>query len=80
MWYERYLSSSSVLLANSAHPRLLAQAYRRLGELHEDAGHTKEAIQRYGDFVELWKNADPALQPAVKAARERIARLQAKRN
>lgn len=79
-WYERYLSSSSVLLANNAHSRLLAQAYRRLGELHEDAGHTKEAIQRYGDFVELWKNADPALQPAVKAARERITRLQAKRN
>ena len=79
-WYERYLSSSSVLLANSAHSRFLAQAYRRLGELHEEAGNVPQAIQRYGDFVELWKNADPALQPAVKSARERIARLQAKRN
>ncbi len=80
IWYEKYLASSSVLLSNAAHARLLAQAYRRLGELHEDAGHTKEAVQRYSDFVALWKNADPSLQPAVKAARERIARLQAKRN
>ncbi len=79
-WYEKYLSSSSVLLSNAAHARLLAQAYRRLGELHEDAGHTKEALQRYSDFVALWKNADASLQPAVKSAKERIARLQAKRN
>ena len=80
LWYEKYLASSSVLLSSAAHARLLAQAYRRVGELHEDAGHTKEAVQRYSDFVALWKNADPSLQPAVKAARERIARLQAKRN
>ena len=77
-WYEKYLASSSVLLSNAAHARLLAQTYRRLGELHEDAGHTKEALQRYSDFVALWKNADASLQPAVKAAKERIARLQAK--
>jgi len=78
-WYEKYLSSSSVLLSNAAHARLLAQAYRRLGELHEDAGHTEEALQRYGDFIALWKKADASLQPAVKAAKERMARLQAKR-
>lgn len=79
-WYERYLSSSSSLLAGNAHARLLAQTYRRLGELHEEAGNVPQAIQRYSDFVELWKNADPALQPAVKSARERITRLQTRRN
>jgi tetratricopeptide (TPR) repeat protein len=79
-WYEKYLAATSVALADSSHARLLAQGYRRLGELHEDAGHTKQALQRYSDFVALWKNADPSLQPAVTAARERIARLQAKRN
>jgi len=78
-WYEKYLSSSSVGLSNAAHARLLAQAYRRLGELHEDAGHSKEALQRYGDFIGLWKKADASLQPAVKAVKERMARLQAKR-
>ncbi len=79
IWYEKYVSSSSVMLSNAAHARLLAQAYRRLGELHEDAGHTKEALQRYGDFIGLWKKADTSLQPAVKAAKERMARLKAKR-
>ncbi|MFN9797631.1 MAG: protein kinase domain-containing protein [Gemmatimonas sp.] len=79
-WYEKYLASSSVALADSSHARLLARGYRRLAELHEDAGHTKEALQRYSDFVALWKNADASLQPAVKAAKERIARLQATRN
>ncbi len=79
-WYEKYVSSSSILLSNAAHARLLAQAYRRLGELHEDAGHTKQALQRYSDFVTLWRGADASLQPAVKSAKERIALLQAKRN
>ena len=75
-----YLASSSVALSNAAHARLLAQAYRRLGELYEDAGNTKLALQRYSDFVTLWKNADASLQPAVKAAKERMARLQARKN
>ena len=79
-WYEKYLSSSSVLLSNAAHARQLARAYKRLGELHEDAGHNKEALQRYSDFVALWKNADASLQPAVTSAKERMARLQEKRN
>jgi tetratricopeptide (TPR) repeat protein len=80
VWYEKYLSSSSVLLSNAAHARLLARAYRRLGELYEDAGRPKDALQRYSDFVALWKNADGSLQPAVKSAKERMVRLQEKRN
>ena len=57
---------------------MIPRAYRRLGELYEAKGDTKRAIQRYSDFVELWKNADPALQPLVKDVRERMARLQKK--
>jgi len=79
-WYEKYLASTSVTLANTAHARLLAQAYRRLGELYEDAGNPKQALQRYSDFVALWKNADASLQPAVKSAKDRMVRLQEKRN
>jgi tetratricopeptide (TPR) repeat protein len=56
----------------------IVRAYRRLGELYEAKGDTKRAIQRYSDFVELWRNADPSLQPLVKDVRERIARLQRK--
>ncbi len=33
------------------------------------------ALGRYGDFVELWKDADAALQPNVTTVRERITKL-----
>ncbi len=56
----------------------LARAYKRLGELYEERRDYRRAIQRYGDFVELWKNADPELQPVVRDVKERIARLQRK--
>jgi tetratricopeptide (TPR) repeat protein len=48
---------------------------RRLGEAYESKGERAQAIGAYGKFVELWKDADPELQPMVKDARERIARL-----
>lgn len=67
------------MLARSTHARFLAQAYRRLGELHEDAGRAKAAIQRYSDFMALWRSAGPALQPAVEAAKARMLRLQTDR-
>jgi hypothetical protein len=49
---------------------------QRLGELHEANGNTAKAIEYYGKFVELWRNADPELQPRVAEIRERITRLQ----
>ncbi|HEX9164782.1 MAG TPA: tetratricopeptide repeat protein, partial [Gemmatimonadales bacterium] len=48
---------------------------RRLGELYEAKGERAKAIEAYGKFVDVWKNADPELQPMVKDARERMARL-----
>ena len=30
---------------------------------------------RYQTFIDLWKNADPELQPRVRAARERLRRM-----
>ncbi|MBY0491829.1 MAG: hypothetical protein K2R93_18460 [Gemmatimonadaceae bacterium] len=56
--------------------KYLARAYRRLGELHEQAGHTRDALQRYGDFVDMWKEAEPAMQTAVRAVRDRMRALQ----
>jgi tetratricopeptide (TPR) repeat protein len=73
-WYEKYLATPT--FDPNVDSRELARAYRRLGELYDAKGDTKRALRRYSDFVELWKNADPALQPTVKDARERIARLQ----
>ena len=47
----------------------------RLGELYENTGDVRHATEYYGRFVDLWKNADPELQPRVAEARGRIDRL-----
>jgi tetratricopeptide (TPR) repeat protein len=53
----------------------LAATYERLGELYERRGDRPRAIARYQRFVDLWKNADPELQPRVHEVRARIERL-----
>ncbi|MBI3983409.1 MAG: protein kinase, partial [Gemmatimonadetes bacterium] len=52
-----------------------AQAQRRTGELFEVKGNREKALEYYGRFVELWKNADPELQPVVSEVKQRMARL-----
>ena len=47
----------------------------RSAELHEAVGDTAKAIERYTEFVQLWQNADAALQPRVESVKTRIARL-----
>jgi hypothetical protein len=34
-----------------------------------------KALDYYGRFVDLWRDADPELQPQVEEIRQRIARL-----
>jgi serine/threonine-protein kinase len=53
----------------------LAPSYKRLGELYEARGDRNRAADYYGKFVDLWKDADPELQPAVTEIRQRLARL-----
>ena len=53
----------------------LPAALKRLGELYEQRGDTDKAVEYYNEFVELWKDADPELQPQVEDVRERIAKL-----
>jgi len=53
----------------------LAGVRKRLGELYEAKGDNQRAASNYLAFVELWKNADPELQPKVQEARQRLARL-----
>ena len=53
----------------------LAPTLFRLGELYENVGDVRHATEYYGRFVDLWKNADPELQPRVAEARGRIDRL-----
>jgi hypothetical protein len=55
----------------------LAPTYRRLGELYEERGDAARAKAYYGRLVDLWKDADPELQPVVRDVRARLARLSA---
>ena len=55
----------------------LAGSYKRLGELYEAAGDLPKAATNLEKFVELWKDADPELQPKVRDARERLTRVRA---
>jgi tetratricopeptide (TPR) repeat protein len=54
---------------------LVAPFEKRLGELYEQRGDRQKAYTHYARFVELWKNADPELQPRVAEVRRRMARL-----
>jgi hypothetical protein len=44
----------------------------RLGQLYDEMGDLEQAAGYYGLFVELWADADPELQPRVRAARTRM--------
>jgi tRNA A-37 threonylcarbamoyl transferase component Bud32/tetratricopeptide (TPR) repeat protein len=55
----------------------LASVRQRLGELYEAKGMPDKALAHYTAFVDLWKNADPELQPRVRDVRGRIERLRA---
>lgn len=48
---------------------------QRLGQLHESLGHAEQATGYYGQFIELWNDADADLQPRVRETRMTLARL-----
>lgn len=50
-------------------PFWLPVVYERLGDLYERRDDAAKASHYYGKLVELWKEADPELQPRVEAAR-----------
>ena len=72
--FERYLGGTD--LNFGLHSAFLAGAHKRLAELYDERGEHEKARSHYARFIELWKDADPELQPLVRAARERLARLQ----
>jgi hypothetical protein len=53
-----------------------AQAEELRGRIGEQRGDTAAAISGYRNFIEMWQDADPELQPRVAAARDAIARLE----
>jgi tetratricopeptide (TPR) repeat protein len=73
--YERIADSTGIFTKAFEAPWVLAPSLKRLGELYEARGEKEKAVRNYSRFVDLWKEADPVLQPAVRQARERIAAL-----
>ena len=71
--YEKYVTTPSP--STSPDDYALAPAHLRLGELYDAKGDARNATRHYARFVELWKNADPELQPKVARARARLAAL-----
>jgi len=55
-----------------------ANALEYVANHYDRAGNAAKARLYYAQFVELWKNADPELQPRVRAARRRLEQLMAK--
>ncbi len=53
----------------------LAPAQLRLGEIAERQGRADEAAQHYSRVLEVWRDADPPLQPLVREARARLAKV-----
>ncbi len=50
----------------------LPESLERLGALYDEKGDLDNAALYYAQFVELWEDADPVLQPRVEAARARL--------
>jgi eukaryotic-like serine/threonine-protein kinase len=71
---ERYVQTPSGFRIFMDHQEL-ARSLFRLGELYEAKGDRAKAVEYYGQFAELWREADAELQPRVREARDRIARL-----
>ena len=55
--------------------RNLAPTCKRLGELYEARGDRAKAVEYHRRFIDLWKGADPELQPQVAEARAALRRL-----
>jgi tetratricopeptide (TPR) repeat protein len=73
--YQRAVDRGTGLKAAQADAWGLAPSLKRLGEIYETRGDKQRALDSYGRFVALWKDADPVLQPTVREVRTRMAQL-----
>jgi tetratricopeptide (TPR) repeat protein len=57
-------------------PISTVKAYYQLGLAYEKSGWNKKAIEKYEEFLDIWKDADPGI-PEVEDAKERLSKLKA---
>jgi hypothetical protein len=53
----------------------LGRALARLGELYEERGDRPRAAATYAKVVDLWRRADPELEPELAGARRKLLAL-----
>jgi eukaryotic-like serine/threonine-protein kinase len=53
----------------------LPLAYRRVAQVYEGRNNKDKALEYYGKFTALWKDADPDLRPQVQEVKQRMAAL-----
>ncbi len=53
------------------------KAYYLLGLAYEKSGWNKKAIEKYEEFLDIWKNADPGIKE-VEDAKERLRKLKSR--
>jgi tetratricopeptide (TPR) repeat protein len=75
--YERYLSDNYLLRVNSDVFELVP-VLERAAAIHEQRGDRITAAARYRRVAELWRDADPELQPRVENARRRAVLLESR--
>jgi len=72
--YEKYLvSPMEDQLEIDA--QYLAFTHQRLGELYAQRGDREKAALHLQKFIELWKDADPELQPQVAEAKRKLGEM-----
>jgi len=71
--YETY--ANDLATANIGQDADLPASYIRLGEIYEAQGNREKALEYYGRLLDLWKDADPILQPKIRDIRDRVGRL-----
>jgi eukaryotic-like serine/threonine-protein kinase len=56
---------------------IAVKAYYLLGLAYEKSGWNKKAIEKYEEFLDIWRDADPGI-PEVADAKERVKKLKEK--
>jgi tetratricopeptide (TPR) repeat protein len=72
---ERYAHDTYSFRFINTDPLYLGPSLERLAQLYERKGVGAKAEVYYKQFIDLWKNAEPELQPRVADARRRLAKL-----
>ena len=78
--YEYFLDAPYIYRSMEVDPVDLAHVLITSAELYERRGDIDAAARNYARFVELWQDADPELQPRVRAARARLETIVGRRD